>query len=391
MATAQAAPLPPRRRPARAIARLPQSESPGEALDFEEIEASSAGLAAVEPAAREGVPREGQAREARTADRRALGARPMSLRKVAAESAGDWMRPMIDRLDEAVSETGEVEAFQRDPRTIERLRPMLDATSRWLGARVRGFERIPRDEPVLIVGNHSGGAMTLDPVPLFARWIEERGVDDPLYFLSYQLLFAYPGMGPLIRRMGGLPAGHENAHAALARGGSVLVFPGGDYEVFRPWRERNQIAFGERTGFVRLALEAGIRVVPMTIHGAHESTFVLTRGHRIARAMGLERLRIKVFPLVWNLPFGLTPAYVPSMPIPSTVTVELGEPIDWRSLGAEAARDPAVVARCRDEVVATMQATMDRLAAENPQPVLRRLNALRPTRVAARAWRGLRG
>jgi len=306
-----------------------------------------------------------------------------------AETAEEWARPLIDRLDEAVEETREVEAFQRSPATLDRLRPLIEASRRWLGAEVEGFERIPRDEPVLIVANHSGGAFTMDPIPLLARWLDERGPADPLYFLSYQLLFTYPVLGGLLRRMGGLPAGHENAERALASGGSVLVFPGGDYEVFRPWRDRHRITFGDRTGFVQLALHAGVRVVPMTIHGAHESTFVLTRGHRIATALGLDRLQVKVYPLMWNVPFGITPASVPSLQLPSKVRVHIGEPIDWRHLGAEAAEDPEVVAACRDEVVGTMQATLDSLAAAHPWPVLERLDGWRPSRLARTAWKEL--
>ena len=41
-------------------------------------------------------------------------------------------------------------------------------------------------------------------------------------------------------------------------------------------------------GFIELAISAGVPVVPMTIHGAHETTFVLTRGHRIARELGVS-------------------------------------------------------------------------------------------------------
>ena len=52
-------------------------------------------------------------------------------------------------------------------------------------------------------------------------------------------------------------------HAKSAFMGGVVVFPGGDYEVFRPWTERNQIEFGGRKGFIVLALSAGVPVVPI--------------------------------------------------------------------------------------------------------------------------------
>jgi 1-acyl-sn-glycerol-3-phosphate acyltransferase len=215
--------------------------------------------------------------------------------------------------------------------------------------------------------------MTFDVAPLMLRWILERGPATPLYGLTYDLLFAYPGLGPLLRRLGCLPASHVNGQRALDKGASVVVFPGGDFEVFRHWNERNRIRFGGHMGFIELALHAGVRVVPMTIHGAHESTLVLTRGRHLASRVGLTRLRIKVFPVIWNIPFGITPAFVPSFPLPAKVTVCLGEPIDWRHIDPEQAEDPAILQACYDEVTGAMQATLDELAHERPHPLLARV------------------
>jgi 1-acyl-sn-glycerol-3-phosphate acyltransferase len=128
----------------------------------------------------------------------------------------------------------------------------------------------------------------------------------------------------------------------------------------------------------------------MTIHGAHESTWVFTRGHRIARMLGLDRFRVKVFPLLWNIPFGPAPAFIPSLPLPSKVTVEIGDPIDWSHYGPEAASDPECLQACHDELVAVMQRTLDALAEETPYPIISRLNDMRPSRIAARGWHWLR-
>jgi 1-acyl-sn-glycerol-3-phosphate acyltransferase len=302
----------------------------------------------------------------------------------ASEAGRELFAPLIAHLESAGEESLAMDPMQRDPELIAALWPLLKATEYYLGAEVRGFENLPKNEPVLIVGNHSGGAFTLDPVPLMAKWIERRGVEAPLYALSYQLFFTYPGIGGFMRRVGCLPANPQIAQDALGKGASIVVFPGGDYEVFRPWRDRNRVDLGGRMGFIELALNAGVPVVPMTIHGAHESTLVLTRGHRIAHELGLDKLRIKVFPLVWNLPFGVAPAFLPSLPVPTKVTVQLGHPIDWSDLGAEACEDPEIMQHCYDEVVTRMQQAMDDLARERPYPVLSRLNDMRPSRMLRR-------
>lgn len=203
-----------------------------------------------------------------------------------------------------------------------------------------------------------------------------RGPLAPLYCLAYDLVFGAPVMGPALRRLGLVPANHANARKALAMGAAVSVFPGGDYEVFRPWRERNQIDFGGHTGFIRLAITAGVPVVPMTIHGAHQSTLVLTRGRRLAHATGIDRLHVSVFPFIWNIPFGLTPAFVPSVQLPSKVTVHFGAPLDWSRYRREQARDPAVLRTCYDDITALMQKTLNRLARNDPHPVLTRLREL---------------
>ena len=219
--------------------------------------------------------------------------------------------------------------------------PVLKAWTLYFGAEVRGWENLPAAGPYLVIGNHSGGAETNDAAFFMARWIEEKGPEAPIYGLAYDLLFAYPVVGKLFPKLGMLPASAENARKALAQDAVVLDFPGGDYEVFRPWTHRNKIEFGGRKGFIKIALETGVPVVPMTIHGAHQSTFVLTRGRELAHRLGLERLRIKVFPLIWNIPFGLTPAYVPSLQLPAKVTVQLGKPLDWSRSRPREFRRPA--------------------------------------------------
>jgi 1-acyl-sn-glycerol-3-phosphate acyltransferase len=302
----------------------------------------------------------------------------------------ELMQPLVDAIEQTIAERRSEEPFQRDPELVAATMPVLRAVSSYFDAEVRGFERVPHGEPFLVVGNHSGGVMQIDPIPFMLKWLEHRGSEAEIYGLAYDLLFASPVVGPLLRRFGTLPASHANARTALDKGASLLVFPGGDYEVFRPWQERNKIEFGGRTGFIELAIAAGVRVVPMTIHGAHESTMVLTRGHKIAKLVGLDRLNVKVFPFIWNIPFGVTPGFVPSLPLPAKITVEMGEPLDWSRFGPELADDPEVVQSCYEEITGKMQRTLDGLAQENPYPVLTRLNDLRPSRVLSRLARSLR-
>ena len=175
-----------------------------------------------------------------------------------------------------------------------------------------------------------------------------------------------------MRRAGAVDATPAGAEGVLRGNGILIDYPGGDYEVFRPWRDRNRIDFGERTGFVRLALRLQVPVVPAVSVGAHETVVVLARGQRVARLLGIDRMfRIKVMPLVFGPPFGIVPGGIPTLPLPAKITVELCEPIDWsKRYGPEAAEDDVIVRRCYDELTSTMQTVLDRLAGERRFPVL---------------------
>jgi 1-acyl-sn-glycerol-3-phosphate acyltransferase len=145
----------------------------------------------------------------------------------------------------------------RDPRLVAMVVPLVRALNAYFATEVREWERVPKQGPFLVVGNHSGGAETVDLAFFLGPWLDERGPEAPLYALAYDLFFNYPLVGPLFPRLGGLPANRESARRAFAERAAVVVFPGGDYEVFRPWSRRNTIDFGGHMGFVEIALECG--------------------------------------------------------------------------------------------------------------------------------------
>jgi len=260
----------------------------------------------------------------------------------------------------------------RDPAFLRAARPVLELFASYFRPEVRGFERLPDQGPFLVVGNHSGGQIPPDLPVLLTAWWRRRGEDERVFALFHSFLLGLPGVGPVMERAGAVEAGRQSAEAVLRGGGILIDYPGGDHEVFRPWWRRNRIDFGGRVGIIRLALRTGVPVVPVVSVGAHETVVVLARGERIAELLGIDRMfRIKVMPLVLGPPFGIVPGGIPTWPLPAKITVELGETIDWSSrFGPEAADDDVVVRACYDELTATMQRTLDRLAAERRFPVL---------------------
>jgi len=295
-------------------------------------------------------------------------------------SVGDRLRSLdlIGVWSETTAREIQAAPFQRDVEFLRWLLPYMELWSGYFDGEVRGFERLPPSGPMLLVGNHSGGVLVPDTAVFFAAWYRERGLESPLIGLAFDAAFGIPGFRTLMRRIGEVPANRENTARALAEGAAVLVYPGGEHDAFRPWTERNRVAFGGRKGFVQVALRAGVPVVPVVAHGGHNSIFILTRGEWIGRLLGMQRIRTPTFPIAWQIPWGLSPITLPGVPLPAKITMEIGSPMPWDQLGPEAADDPAVVQRCYDEITTTMQTTLDRLVAEHPYPVLARVRRSLP-------------
>lgn len=257
---------------------------------------------------------------------------------------------------------------ERDPDFIrERLPLMWLAATVWYRGEVRGLGNIPDEGPVLLVGNHSGGNMLPDTLLFTLAFSTFFGVERRFYQLAHNLVLALPGLGSL-RKFGTVAASPANAREALETGAALLVYPGGDYEVHRPTWERNRVDFGGRKGFIRLALEQDVPIVPVVAIGGQETALFLTRGERLARLLWLDRLfRLKVLPISIAIPWGLNVGdMLGHIPLPAKLTIETLPAIDLR---AEFGPNPDV-GDIYDYLIRLMQDTLDALASERRLPVL---------------------
>jgi 1-acyl-sn-glycerol-3-phosphate acyltransferase len=182
------------------------------------------------------------------------------------------------------------------------------------------------DEPALLVANHGfGGILDLNVFAIFGA-LDDAGVDRPITPLVHRLAWL-AGIGPIVEAVGGRPASRESALAAFAEGNHVLVLPGGDLDAGKPWSKRNHIVFGTRIGFAKLALEAGVPIVPIVTAGAGESLVVLSDGQTIAKAVRADRyLRTKALPISLSVPWGLNVGIVglaPYLPLPTKLVTRI--------------------------------------------------------------------
>jgi 1-acyl-sn-glycerol-3-phosphate acyltransferase len=249
-------------------------------------------------------------------------------------------------------------------RTLPAFRPPLQAYFR---TEARGLEHIPADGPSLLVGNHSGGLVIVDTFLLAYEFYEHFGPDRRFHQLAHDLAARNPALGHL-RKYGTIAATHENAKRAFERGAPVLVYPGGDMETFRPTWQSGEIDFDNRRGWIRLALESGVPVVPVVAIGGQETALFVTRGRRVAQALQLDRtLRLKVVPVSIGPPLGVNLLDLPGrFPLPAKITLQVLEPIDLRErFGPEPDRDEVY-----DTVTSEMQDALTALDEERTVPVL---------------------
>ena len=152
----------------------------------------------------------------------------------------------------------------------------------------------------------------------------------------------------------------------LRDGAVVLVFPGGDFDSYRPTFTENVVDFNGRKGYVRTAIESGVPIVPMVSIGAQETQLFLARGDSIARRLGLHRLRAEILPISVGFPFGLSVFFPPNLPLPSKIVTRVLDPID---IVAEFGENPDIE-MVDLHVRAVMQKALDELARERRFPVL---------------------
>jgi len=257
---------------------------------------------------------------------------------------------------------------ERDPDYIrERLPQLWLAASIWYRGEVRGLGNIPDTGPVLLVGNHSGGNMTPDTLVFTLAFSSYFGVERAFYQLAHNLVLSMPWLG-FLRKFGTVAASPANARKALDSGAALLVYPGGDYEVHRPSWQGSRVDFGGRKGFIRLAIEQNVPIVPVVSIGGQETAFFLTRGERLARLLALDRVfRLKVLPISLALPWGVNVGdMLGHIPLPAKITIETLPPIDLREeFGPDP--DPSEV---YDHLTRIMQDTLDALASERRMPLL---------------------
>jgi 1-acyl-sn-glycerol-3-phosphate acyltransferase len=243
--------------------------------------------------------------------------------------------------------------------------PLMDY---WFRMEIDGWDHIP-EPPVLLVGIHSGAPFVWDAWTVGAQWWRHFGDSRPLHGTAHDALMALPGIGAYFRRMGVLPAAPDSIAAALAAGHDVALWPGGERDSLRPWTKRDTAILAGRKGFVKLAIRSCVPIVPIATVGGPDSMPVIAAGHRLARLLRLDRIaRLKMFPIALQAPWGISPALLPEIPLPTKIRTAFQPPVQL-DCDPSRADDDAYVDAKYEEVRASIQAGIDALARRRRLPL----------------------
>jgi 1-acyl-sn-glycerol-3-phosphate acyltransferase len=264
---------------------------------------------------------------------------------------------------------GEWDLSGQDEATMQRQKYFWNTlVDHWFRMEMDGWDTLP-EPPALLIGIHSGAPFVWDAWTVGVQWWRRFGQERPLHGTAHDALMAIPLIGRYFRAMGVLPAAPDSISTALAEGRDVALWPGGEVDSLRPWVERDRANLAGRSGFVKMAIRAGVPIVPIATVGGADAMPVLIRGDQLSRRLRLDKmLRLKVFPLAVSLPWGIAPAALPQFPLPAKIRTRLMPPIEIDHDPARA-DDDEYVRQKYEEVQATIQEGMDALARKRTLPL----------------------
>jgi hypothetical protein len=183
---------------------------------------------------------------------------------------------------------------------------------------VVGLERLLRPGAALIVAYH-GRPLALDQCMLTVTLHEHLG------YLPHGVIHGAFGGHPKLREaldgLGFVTGDGPALAEAVARGEHVMVQPGGTREGCRSFRHRYRVEWGERLGYLRLALRYRLPIIPVAGAGVDDGYVGLNDGYALGKRLGLPR----GLPAWLGVgPLGLWPL---SPPFPVKMTQRVGEPI----------------------------------------------------------------
>jgi hypothetical protein len=216
---------------------------------------------------------------------------------------------------------------------------------------IEGFEQLERPGAALLVGYH-GRPLAFDQCMLTVTIFERLGYLP--HGVINDVLASRPRLKRWVDQLGFVTGDGPRIAEAVARGEHVMVQPGGVREAARSWRAKYRVEWGNRRGYLKLALRHRLPIIPLAADGVDDAFVGVNDGYALSTRLGLP----KQLPL-W-LGFGIGGPWPLAAPLPVQITQRIGAPIDPAAEGVVDERDADGLTRLHAKVSGAVQALLDR-------------------------------
>ena len=167
----------------------------------------------------------------------------------------------------------------------------------WFRVETHGIENVPARGPVLIVANHAGNTYAWDASMIGTAVFLEAEPPRLVRGLGEFYLSTIPFFNEFMARMGSVVGTPDNCRQLFERGECAMVFPEGSRGFVKPYRKAYELQrFG--LGFMRLALEHRVPILPVGVVGSEEQSPGLADLKWLGRLVGAP-----AFPVTITLPW----------------------------------------------------------------------------------------
>ena len=215
-------------------------------------------------------------------------------------------------------------------RTAGRLLGLLNPRRLYHRAELVHGDRLPARGGAVVVSNH--GRLDFDSFILAGLILRDR--QRLPRFMADRMWSKLALARWVMSRIGAAEGSRENASRLLRAGELVLTYPGGVPEIMSSRFGREHIDWRGRTGFARVALSAGVPVIPLVGVGVNNGFIFLSSGRLLGRLLFQWVLRLGPAYEAYRDPLaiGLLPLPLPysmavHFPFPCKVRYVVGEPI----------------------------------------------------------------
>ena len=255
--------------------------------------------------------------------------------------ASSEIQERVERLPTRLGPYG-VDDFGFDPEYLKRVVPVFSWVYRsYFRCQTFGVENLP-DGPCFVIANHSG-QLPFDAAMITTSVVLEREPPRFLRSMVERFVPATPFVSPFLARCGQILGTPENCRRLLDNGEAILVFPEGVRGLNKTWKDRYRLQrFGQ--GFMRLAMEAKVPIVPCAVIGAEEQAPTFYNATTLGKLFGFPSLPVTLAPF-----FG-------ALPLPARYRIYFGPPVTYE--GDPNDEDELILVKV-NQLKATMQSMID--------------------------------